>query len=219
MSKENLPFHSEIWRGPGKGYGDEPKAIEYVENHNAECSYDQAATDFSIAANALLEVCERDQLANWVAPTAYLIRQTLELKLKALLEAVIEHDGSISSKPLGQHALLEIWDVSYAWLTAKGFEIDNDARLVSTLHLLQAFDSIDPTGDLFRFGKSKKRWFGKRKTSDRVGINIPVMKSDFADAEGLLDHWESVLVRRLMMDEMNWAEDPSFDPDAFPKAE
>lgn len=213
----NWPFHFEIWRGPTKSFGDEPKAIYYVENHNAQCGYAEVALDFSIAANSLLEKYERESLGNWMGPTAHLIRQTLELKLKALLQAVIALDSSVNSKPLATHRLLDIWDPSYAWIASNSLPIEQDLRLPQTLHLLQCYDSIDPTGDLFRFGQSRQSWFGRPKSYDRVGIEIDVMKDDFAAAEGLLDHWESVASRSAMSQEMGWEKDPYFNPNDFPK--
>lgn len=152
-----------------------------------------------------------------MAPTAFLIRQTLELQPKALLEAICDRDKSESRSGLRKHKLLTIWDQSYRWLTTHGYKISEDARLSQTIHLLQAYDSIDPTGDLFRFGISNQSWFGKQKSYDRAGINIEVMQEDFGAAEGLLNHWEAVVFRKSMMEEMGSEVDAYFDPDDFPK--
>lgn len=216
---DNPPFHFEIWQGPGRSFGDEPKAIYYVENHNGQCSYGELALDFQIAAKALLETYRSEQLGNWMAPVAHMIRQTLELHLKALLSSILARDPTVDKKPLGQHDLLCLWSAAYTWLRANGFPIDCDARLSATLHLISAYDAIDPSGDLFRFGMSRKRAFNKQKSYDRVGINCEVMAQEFADAVGLLCHWDAAVFRRTMAEEHEWTTDPYFEVDDFPKIE
>lgn len=214
---EDPPFHFEIWQGPSTTFGDEPKAIYYVENHNGQCSYGELALDFQMAATALLETYRKEQLGNWMAPVAHMIRQTLELRLKALLSSILARDVAVDKKPLGQHGLLALWGVAYIWLLANGFAIDRDARLASTLHLVSAYDAIDPSGDLFRFGMSRKMAFEKRKSYDRVGINSEIMAQEFADADGLLSHWEAAVFRLTMAEKHGWTTDPYFDVDDFPK--
>lgn len=215
---DDPPFHYEIWRGPGASFGDEPKAIYYVENHNAQCGYGDLATDFEIAAKALLATYRENALGNWVAPVAHMVRQTLELRLKALLDSILERDASVDKKVLGRHDLMAIWNEAYHWLTDQGFRINEDARLPRTVHLLSAYDAIDPTGDLFRFGMSRQSAFNKQRSYDRVGIITPVMIEDFDAATGLLSHWDAVVFRMKMREEMGWDKDPYFDADDFPKA-
>jgi hypothetical protein len=216
--EDDPPFHFEIWRGPSQSFGEEPKAIYYVENHNGQCSYGELALDFQIAAKALLETYQQQQIGNWMAPVAHMIRQTLELRLKALLTSIVERDSAVSKKPLGQHNLLSLWEGSFNWLISNGYKIDEDARLARTIHLLRAFDAIDPSGDLFRFGLSRKTAFNKQKSYDRVGINCDIMERDFDAADGLLSHWDAVIFRIAISEEMGWVSDPYFDADDFPKA-
>ena len=216
---DDPPFHFDIWRGPGPSFGDEPKAIYYVENHNGQCCYGELALDFQMAATALLETYRSEQLGNWMAPVALMIRQTLELRLKALLSSITVRDPSVDKNPLGQHDLLRLWGVVNIWLRANGFPIDRDVRLSPTLHLLNAYDAIDPSGDLFRFGMSRKMAFEKQKSYDRVGINCEVMAKEFADADGFLRHWDAAVFRLSMADEHGWATDPYFERDDFPKIE
>lgn len=216
---EDPPFHFEIWKGPGPSFGDEPKAIYYVENHNGQCSYGELALDFQMAATALLETYRNERLGNWMAPVAHMIRQTLELRLKALLSSIMVRDPAVDNRPLGQHDLLRLWDAAYTWLKSNGFAIDSDARLSPTLHLISAYDAIDPSGDLFRFGMSRKTAFAKQKSYDRVGINCDVMAREFADADGLLRHWDAAVFRLTMAEENGWTTDPYFEVDDFPKVE
>ncbi len=215
---EDPPFHFEIWKGPGRSFGDEPKAIYYVENHNGQCGYGELALDFQIAAKALLETYQREQLGNWLAPIAHMIRQTLELQTKALLQSICGRDSKVNSKPLASHNLMAIWGDAYRWLKANGFRIDEDARLPRTVHLLKSFDAIDPSGDLFRFGLSRQTAFNKQKSYDRVGINCDIMVGDFDAAYGLLTHWDASVFRLTMAEEEGWESDPFFDVNDFPKA-
>lgn len=216
---EEPPFHFEIWKGPGSSFGDEPKAIYYVENHNDQFGYAELALDFQMAATALLETYRSEKLGNWMAPVAHMIRQTLELRLKALLSSIVERDPAVDKKPLGQHDLLRLWSVAYNWLQANDFPIDRDARPSPTLHLISAYDAIDPSGDLFRFGMSRKAAFNKQKSYDRVGIDCEIMAKEFADADALLCHWDAAVFRMTMSEECGWKTDPYFDINEFPKVE
>lgn len=217
-ASEDPPFHFEIWKGPGESFGDEPKAIYYVENHNGQCSYGELALDFQMAAAALLTTYKQEQLGNWMAPVAHMIRQTLELRLKALLTSIVERDATVDKSPLAHHVLLRLWEPSYAWLKSNGFPVETDARLPRTVHLLQAYDAIDPSGDLFRFGMSRKTAFNKKKSYDRVGINCEIMAQDFGSADAFLSHWDAAVFRLTLAEEEGWNSDPFFNADDFPKA-
>lgn len=216
-SSDDPPFHFEIYRGPGKSFGAEPKAIYYVENHNAPCSYGELATDFSMAAQTLIQTYRETELGNWMAPVAHMVRQTLELRLKACLTSIIERDREANAKLLGRHDVLALWQQVLRWLTENGFRINEDTRLTRTAHLIEAFHAIDPSGDLFRFGISYRTAFDMRKSYDRVGINLPVLDKDFEAADGLLSHWDAAVFRIAISEEMGWAEDPFFDADSFPR--
>lgn len=211
-------FHYEIWTGPTEAFGDKPKAIYYVENHNANCGYSELATDFRPAADAVIEIYRSSQLGNWVAPVAHLVRQTLELELKALYSAVLESDPAIDPRPLGKHDLLFLWRSGRDWLIERGYKIAQDARLATTDRLITAFHEIDPTGDLFRFGISRQSAFTKNKSYDRIGLNIEILAAEFEAAGGLLHHWEGALVRAIIVKEMRWDSDPHFDIDDFPRS-
>lgn len=212
------PFHFEIWQGPGESFGDEPKSIYYVENHNGQCSYGDLATDFEIAATALLETYRDSGLGNWMGPVAHMVRQTLELRLKALLQSISERDPDVDGKPLRRHDLLALWNVSLQWLTESGFRIHEDQRLPRTVHLLTSYDAIDPSGDLFRFGMSRKTAFEKQKSYDRVGINVDIMMADFRGAVRFLSHWDAAVFRITIAQDLGWESDPYFDVDDFPRA-
>lgn len=211
-------FHYEIWQGPSETYGDEAKSISYVENHNGQCSYAELALDFEIAAEALIASYRQSDMGNWVAPVSHIVRQTLELRLKAFLQAVAERDGSIDRKPLASHNLWAIWSACKTWMVEQEFQILEDARLLMTERLLSAYHAIDPSGDLFRFGISRQTAFGKQKSYDRVGIDLPIFCEEFAAASRLLQHWESVVFRLTLAEEMQWDTDPYFDADDFPRS-
>lgn len=210
-------FHYEIWTGPTVAFGDRRKAIYYVENHNAACGYAELAFDFRMAANRLIDIYRSSRLANWMAPVAHLVRQTLELELKALYSAALAHDGTIDRKPLGKHNLWTLWQGGRDWLHAKGYKISLDARLASTEQLILAFHEIDPSGDLFRFAISRKLAFDKQKSYDRVGLNIDILATEFGAAGALLNHWECALTRLTIMKELEWDSDPYFNADDFPR--
>ena len=64
-----------------------PPVLTYVENHNADPGYDLLAFDYKMAADLLLDEYEKSELGNWSAPTTFIVRQTLELGLKGLLDS------------------------------------------------------------------------------------------------------------------------------------
>lgn len=211
------PFHYEIRRGPGPAFGDEPKAIYYVENHNGQCGYGESAADFEMATLEMIAAYRASGLGNWVAPVAHLTRQTLELHLKALIVSIRERDPSVSNKPLRGHDLSTLWSAAVEWLDAGGFLAADDARRPATGHLIAAYQAIDPSGDLFRFGISYKQAFGKQKSCDRVGIVLDRFELEFEAAVGFLRHWEAVVRRMTWAEQEGWSEDPFFDAEAFPR--
>lgn len=212
-------FHFDIWKGPTASFGKARKAIYYVENYNAPCGYAEIATDFRMAASKLIEAYSDSQLGNWMAPVAHLVRQTLELELKALYEELLAHDGTVDPKPLGKHDLQHLWLTARAWLVDHGYKISIDARLDMTDSLITAFHEIDPLGDLFRFAISRKSAFKKKKSYDRVGINLDELSGDFDAAGELLRHWEAALFRQRLMKQEGWSTDPFFDIEDFPRRE
>jgi hypothetical protein len=211
-------FHHEIWTGPATESLDTVSGIYYVENHNSQCSYAELALDFQMAANLVINEFQRSELGNWTAPISHLVRQTLELRLKALLEMIGQKGGDIGAKLIYSHDLKAIWTHCSNWLGQSGYRFREDARLAQTERLIEAFHAIDPSGDLFRFGISNQTAFGKQKSYDRVGLRIEIFVSDFAASDAFLQHWEAVLLREIMAAEMKWDEDPFFDPHDFPKA-
>ena len=187
-----------------------------MENHNGQCSYAELAVDFQMATDLVIESYQKSGLGNWIAPLAHLMRQTLELRLKALFDMVGKKDGKIETKLLYSHDLKAIWTHSRDWLDQSGYRFREDARLNQTERLIEAFHAIDPSGDLFRFGISNQTAFGKQKSYDRVGFRMEILMPDFAASDGFLRHWAAVLSREIMAIEMNWEKDPFFDADDFP---
>ncbi|HEU4767483.1 MAG TPA: hypothetical protein VFS77_08905 [Pyrinomonadaceae bacterium] len=210
-------FHYEIWKGPSAQFGNRARSICYVENHNAPCGYAELALDFQIATEALLAQYRATGYGNWTAPVAHMSRQLTELLLKALMTAITWRTSTFDATPLGSHNLQSIWLACRVWLVANGYRVLEDARLEDAEHLIQAFHEIDPSGDLFRFGVSKKTAFEKQKSYDRVGIEIDHFENELRAVHGLLQHWEAVLVREDIKREMGWDQDPMFDANDFPK--
>ena len=213
---QDPPFHYEIWRGPRPEFGNEPKAIYYVENHNGQCGYSDLLADFEIATRNILASYRDSQLGNWTAPLAHLARQTLELSLKALVESICERDAAIPRKTLRGHDLQALWALGIGWLDTKGFSATEDARRSAAEHLIAAYSAIDPSGDLFRFGISHKTAFGKQKSCNRVGIVLDQFEREFDAAVGFLNHWEAVVFRKTLAESEGWQNDPYFNADDFP---
>lgn len=221
MSKKNdvsnPRFHYEIWKGPSAEFGTRRKSISYVENHNAPCGYADLALDFSYAAEVLLEQYRKTDFGNWMAPVAHISRQLIELRLKALMTSINTLDSTFNTEPLGGHNLESIWSACLAWFLSRGYKIREDARIEMAEHLILAFHEIDPSGDLFRFGVSRKTAFDQQKSYDRVGIEVELFEPELKATEGLLHHWEAVVFRENVKHEMGWAKDPYFDADDFPR--
>lgn len=212
------PFHFEIWRGPAEDFGDEPKAIYYVENHNGQCGYGELAVDFSFAAQELINVYRNGGTANWMAPVAHLVRQTLELLLKDLMSNICDRDAAVPKQAIRKHDIAALWAQSIEWLVANGFPVKSDARYSGADHLIAAYHAIDPSGDLFRFGISYQSAYGKAKSYDRVGINLDLFDAEFTDALSLLQHWSAAVWRKTLAEEEGWTEDSHFDAGNFPRA-
>jgi hypothetical protein len=172
-----------------------------------------------MAADAILAQQQLNpHLSNWTAPLIHLVRHTLELGVKALLQAVALRSKEQESKLLFSHDLARIWETAKDWLIKNGHRIQEDARLETAEWLITNLHEIDPLGDLLRFGISKERAFGKQKNYDRVGIDIEVLIPDFNKAIEFLNFWESVIIREIIVAEMGWEKDPDFDPNDFPRA-
>lgn len=210
-------FHYEIWKGPSTEFGNNQKSISYVENHNSPCGYAELASDFGMAADLLIERYRISGLGNWMAPVAHMSRQVIELHLKALMHSINAFDKTFNTTPLGRHNLEAIWLACRNWLLGSGYKLNNDARLEMTDHIISAFHEIDPSGDLFRFGASRKMAFNKQKSYDRVGISLEHFEKEFKSAQGLLNHWEATIFRENMKIEMGWENDPYFDQENFPR--
>jgi len=210
-------YHFDMWKGAEPEFVGLVPSIYYVENYNGQCGYAELTTDFSGAVDLIVEEYSRSELGNWVAPLAHMSRQLIELHLKALMEAIACKDSSFDVKPLGGHKLMAIWRPCLDWIIANGYRISEDSRLSMTRGIIEAFDAIDPGGDLFRFGISRRSAFDKQKSYDRVGISLPKFKQELDAFRGLISHWEATIFREKLALEMGWANDPYFDADDFPK--
>ncbi|WP_421307013.1 hypothetical protein [Aeromonas veronii] len=209
-------FHYDIWKGPSLEYKKSHKSIFYVENHNTSCGYSELAIDFGMAADELIEQYRISGIVNWIAPVAHISRQVIELHLKALMHSINTFDKNFDAAPLNSHDLEKIWLACKDWLISYGYKINNDARLEMTNNIITAYHEIDPSGDLFRFGISRKIAFNKQKSYDRVGIFLENFEKEFKSAQCFLHHWEEVVFRERIKIEMGWEHDPYFDPDNFP---
>lgn len=210
-------FHYEIWSGPTKEHRARVAGIYYVENHNGQCGYAELAFDFKFAADLAISEYRQSGLANWTAPVAHLVRQTIELQLKSLLQTTVWKGNEVGQALLDTHDLKGIWKNARDWLVSNGYRIQEDARLDTTEWFITAFHEIDPSGDLFRFGISKRSAFGKQKSYDRIGIRLATFVPEFETTYGCLDHWEAVPMREIIGKEMGWETDPFFDANDFPR--
>lgn len=210
--------HREIWSDAIREVRDERPPVYYVENHNAGSGYSEAALDFQLLVEELLPRLGPGQWGNWTGPVLHLARQTLELRLKALLDEIVHRDQATDPSPLGRHDLSRIWWLTRGWLSDNGYPLLEDARLDATDMLIKAFHAVDPNGDLFRFAQSRQVRFGRKKTYDRVGVNQRTFAPAFRQAVALLRHWEAVICRERLCQEMGWVADPFFDASDFPRA-
>jgi len=145
-----------------------------------------------------------------------MVRQTLELSHKSLLEETVRAGNVDPSRLLHTHRLDAIWALSRGWLLQNGYPIDNDQRLAVTDWLTANYNAIDPIGDLFRFANSKVEAYSRQKTYDRVGIYLGSLVPYFDKTFGLLTHWSAVLSNQKAKNE-----DPGYesawDPYDYPK--
>ncbi len=213
-------FYFEIWSGPSDAMKARSPSVYYCENHNGELDYGLAQTDFRLAADVLIAIHRQDpNLGNWVAPILHLIRQTLELSLKSLLETIDWKLRTTEKSFKFSHDLEKLWGQGRGWLVQNGYQIEIDARLPDTDRLIENMHAIDPSGDLFRFGTSTQTAFGRQRSSDRVGFASDNLFREFESACGCLGHWGGVVMREIIQAEQGWTEDPHFDRDDFPRAQ
>lgn len=211
-------FHFEIWSGPTEALKTTNPSVSYCENHNADFDYGLAALDFKLSALALMARQREDpHLSNWTAPVLHMIRQTLELTLKSLNETIGWKVGAKTGKVQFKHDLRDLWNQGRDWLIENGYPIDNDARLAATNGIIENMHAIDPTGDLFRFGTSRKKAFGRYKSSDRAGYRQDQLFEEVEQAFEFLDHWCGVVMREIIQVEQGRERDPFFDREDYPK--
>lgn len=209
--------HREIWSDARGVSQSERPFVYYVENHNASIGYTEAALDFEILVLELLPRLGPRELGNWTGPVLHLARQTIELRLKALLQAIVDRGQLRDSRLLGKHDLSAIWTVARNWLEEAGYGLHDDARLEAANRLIEAFHAVAPSGDLFRFAQSKQHRFGERKSYNRVGVNHETFPSAFKQTVALLSHWEAVVFRERLMNDHGWVKDPYFDAQDYPR--
>jgi len=210
-------FHHEISSGPSQEYLSQNPSIGYVENHNADWDYGLAADDYKMATDALIAAQQRDpNLDNWTSPICHLIRQTMELQLKSLLQMIGWKTDIEPAGILFTHNLDSLWKDGKNWLVKNGYSIENDLRLNFVDRLIANLHSIDPSGDLFRFGTSRYHAFGRSKTYDRVGYNQELLFDEFDLAHQCVSHWTTVVMREIIAKEEGWTTDPFFDPNDYP---
>ena len=213
-------FHRKLLGKLAEFNEEQPPCLIYVENGIYNSGYDLLALDYKMAADLMIDEYTRSQLGNWNAPLTFMVRQTLELSHKSLLEGTLLSGNSASSKVMFSHDLESIWDASRRWLIARGYPIENDQRYKTVDWLTTNFYSVDPTGDLFRFAFSKFSAFRRQKTYDRAGVYLGVLVPYFESTYEFLMHWRSVLAAqrtKLEMQKDGEVWEPFFDPDGYPK--
>lgn len=213
-------FHRTLFGSLTNYNENRPPILYYVENGNAIAGYDQLALDYKMAADLLIDTSRKSGLGNWFAPTLLVVRQTLELLVKALLEATVDRGNSSNKKLMFSHDLWGIWGECRRWLDAKDYSFRQDSRFETAEWVIENFHAVDPTGDLFRFAHSKHEAFKRKKTYDRAGVNDAVFVDYLNATWAFLNHWQGVLV-------MEWMEEQAlkdgiaytrpFNPDDFPQ--
>lgn len=215
---EDRRFHYKIYEGPSEEFKNQNPSMNYVENHNADFDYDLAALDFEIATSVLIEQQSKDPaLGNFTAPICYLVRQTIELRLKALNQFIAwKTDGSVDGLVF-THDLSRLWQDGKRWLIENDYRIEMDARLETVERLVDNIHAIDPSGDLFRFGTSRHHAFGRAKTYDRVGYDQKRFFEEYELAKECISFWSHYIMRQIMLETDDLTNDEFFNPDDFPK--
>jgi len=213
-------FHRKLFGSLSELNSERPPCLVYVENGNFNSGYDLLADDYKMAADLIIEEEQRSGLGNWTAPLVFMVRQTLELSLKALLEATGLLGNSVSPKLLFSHRLDALWEQSRDWLQASSYPIEQDRRCDTAEWMITNLHAVDPSGDLFRFAHSKFAAFDRLKTYDRAAVYPAVLIPYFNETYGFLRHWEGVLVNQLIKEEAERQGEPydgSFNPDDYPR--
>ncbi|GAA0026821.1 hypothetical protein [Bradyrhizobium ottawaense] len=193
-----------------------PPCLTYVENNNFNCGYDLLAADYKMAADAMIEQYRESGFGNWIAPVTFMVRQTLELSHKSLLEETGRAGNTAAAKVMFSHNLKNLWASSRDWLLQASYPIQNDKRFVVVEWMTANFHAVDPSGDLFRFAYSTVAAFGRQKTYDRAGVYLGPLTEYFASTFAFLMHWGSVLnAQKMKADDPEW--EPSWDPGEYPK--
>ncbi|MDF2383748.1 hypothetical protein JMG10_19870 [Nostoc ellipsosporum NOK] len=220
LEASDTRFHMTLFGSLANYNEKRPPLLYYVENGNAIAGYDQLAFDYKMTADLLINTSKESGLGNWFAPTLLVVRQTLELALKALLEATVDRGNSSNKRIMFSHDLWGIWAECRRWLEANGYSFLKDMRLEIAEWVIENFHAVDPTGDLFRFAHSKHEAFKRKKTYDRAGVNDAVFADYFNAAWDFLNHWQGVLVmewmeREALREGISYTK--PFDPDDFPR--
>jgi hypothetical protein len=194
-----------------------PPCLIYVENNNFNSGYDLLAHDYKMAADAMIEEYRKTGLGNWAAPVSFIVRQTLELAHKSLLEETAKAGNTVSPKVMFSHNLESIWIASRDWLIESKYPIKNDARFVVAEWMTTNFHAVDPSGDLFRFAHSTVGAYGRQKTYDRAEVYLGSLSAYLDKTHGFLMHWGALLgTQKMRADEPDW-EPSGWDPENYPK--
>lgn len=196
-------FHFRIWHGKSEAFIERSPSLQYCENHNADLDYGLTAFDFELSLELLIERQRQEpNIGNWTAPITHLVRQVIELRLKELLQMIEWRSGEPAIAFAFTHDLSKLWKAGRDWLVENGYSIENDFRLENSDRLIENLHAIDPTGDLFRFGTSRKKAFGRYKSSDRVGYHQEPFFQEYEDTKECLSHWAGIVMREIIEREL-----------------
>jgi hypothetical protein len=209
-------FHRTLFGSLTEFNEEMPPALIYVENNNCIAGYDLLSHDYKMVTDAMIAEYRSHGLSNWSAPVAFMVRQTLELTHKSLLEETIRAGNADPLKLLNTHKLDAIWELSRDWLLQNSFPIDNDQRFAVAEWFTRNFSAVDPSGDLFRFANSKVEAYGRQKTYDRVGLYFGTLVTYFDKTFACLSHW-SVVVAAAQAKAAGEESNAEWDPDDYPK--
>ena len=101
----------------------------------------------------------------------------------------------VPARVMHSHNLLALWSRSRKWFQQNNYLIVDDDRLDKVDWMVENFNAVDPTGELFRFANSRLEAFGRSKTYDRAGFYMSVMVPLFEASYSFLTYWSGTLTQ------------------------
>ncbi len=120
-----------------------------------------------------------------VYPFVYLYRHGIELALKDL---VLQLPLIWNEEPrqLFTHKLLEIWEVVHSYLIREPEFTSQESILATVDKLIQDFDRIDSSGEVFRFPEARN---GIQFLQSTKFINLEVLGNSMKEVDSAFEYW------------------------------